>query len=106
MGWEGTAEENIEKYVENVGVNNIALLLHLQYGITAARRWVPSTLDRRWRQTLRGTSVELHNEGRAIRFRALEFTLHPDAVHLQLPLAVHEHPTVDTKLHNGEQRVG
>jgi hypothetical protein len=32
--------------------------------------------------TLRGTCVELHDGGRAIRFRALEFTLHPDAVHL------------------------
>jgi hypothetical protein len=29
-----------------------------------------------------GTCVALHDEGRAIRFRALEFTLHPDAVHL------------------------
>jgi len=56
--------------------------------------------------TLRGTCVELHDEGCAIHFRALEFTLHPDPVHFQLPLAVHKQPTVDTKLHNGEQRLG
>ena len=34
----------------------------------------------------------------------MEFTLHPNAVHFELSLAVHERRTVDTKLRNGEQR--
>jgi hypothetical protein len=57
-------------------------------------------------ESLRSTCIELHGEGQAIRFCALEFTLHPNAVHLELPLAVHRQPTVDTKLCDREQRVG
>ena len=56
--------------------------------------------------SLRRTCVELHGEGQAIRFCALEFALHPNAVHLELSLAVHEQPTVDAKLRDREQRVG
>jgi hypothetical protein len=41
-------------------------------------------------ESLRSTCVELHGEGQAIRFCALEFALHPNAVHLELPLAVHK----------------
>jgi hypothetical protein len=63
--------------------NNIALLLHLLYGLTVRGTAMgPFHIGSQMEATLRGTCVELHDEGCAIRFRALEFTLHPDAVHL------------------------
>src|SRR6266851_951383 len=56
--------------------------------------------------SLRGAFVELYDEGQSICFRTPELTLHPNAVHLELPLAVHDQPAIDTELANCEQRVG
>ena len=60
----------------------IALLLHLLYGPYRGTVMGPFHIGSQMEANLRGTCAELHDEGCAIRFRALEFTLHPDAVHL------------------------
>ena len=70
--------------------DNIACLLCLLHGPRRGTAMDPFHMGSQMEATLRGTCVDLRDEGCAIHFRALKFTLHPDTVHFQVPLAVHE----------------
>jgi hypothetical protein len=62
-------------------LQQITLFFFYIYCMTLSRQcdW---SLPTQMEGTLLCICVELHDDGCAIRFRALEFTLHPDAVHL------------------------